>query len=210
LFLVVIGGGGAFLFWKSSQSSKKRADDIIEAARAGVKTRLDDVANDIIDLEDEVALSDDSSVQEHYEAGTSAYAEALKGYKDATTPEALMQMAEELDIAIWRLDCADAILDGEPAPPKPEKPAPSTQRPPPSASDRSRARDADPFDVPPPRIPQPAYRRPERRRSSGTFEMLQGLLIGSMMSSSGGGRRRPATFRSRGTGRMRGGGRRRG
>lgn len=213
LFLLAVVGGGAFLFWRSSQASRERVDATIEAARAEVKNRLDDVANDIIDLEDEVALSDDSTVREHYEAATSAYAAALKGYEDASSPEALMEMASELDIAIWRLDCADAILDGEPLPPKPEKPAPeppgqvvrSETQPPPVS------RDTSPFPVPSPRQTQPEYRRPQRRRSSGTSSMMQAMLVGSMMSSSkrrrSGARARPKPASAR---RMRGGGRRRG
>ena len=210
LFVLAIIGGGAFVLWRSSRSSKRRADDTIAAARVGVKTRLDDVANDIIDLEDEVALSDDSSVQQHYEAATTAYAEALKGYKSASSVGALMQMAEELDVAIWQLDSAEAILDGEPVPPKPERPQPPTLMDPSPTSDGSRSRDAGAFDVPLPRKSQHEYRRPHTRRTSGTLEMLEGLLIGSMMSSSGGRRRGfPTTFRSPGTGRMRGGGRRR-
>jgi len=210
VILIVIVGGGAFLFWRASQSSKKRAADAVDRARAEVQKRLDDVANDIIDLEGEVALSEDATVREHYDAAASAYAQALDDYEKASGVPQLMAMAEELDVAIWNLDTADAILDGEPLPEKPKKPELPTRMAPSPASDGSRSSDADAFDVPPPRASQPSYRRPQSRRTSGTLEMMQGLLIGSMMSSSGGGRRRSAPSLSRGVGRMRGGGRRRG
>lgn len=212
VFLVVIVGGGVFLFWRAAQSSKKRAADTVDRARAAVQKRLDDVANDIIDLEGEVALSEDATVREHYDAAASAYTKALHDYEKASGVPQLMAMAGELDIAIWNLDSADAILDGEPLPEKPVKlePRPPARRSPSPAPDGSRSSGADAFDVPPSQTPQPAYRRPQSRRSSGTLEMLEGLLIGSMMSSSGGGRRRSGTSLSRGVGRMRGGGRRRG
>jgi len=212
VLLIVIVGGGVLLFWRASQSSKKRAAENVDRARAAVQERLDDVANDIIDLEGEVALSEDATVREHYDAAASAYTRALDDYEAASGVPQLIAMARELDIAIWNLDSADAILDGEPLPEKPYslEPEPPTRRAPSQAPDGPRSSEPDVFEVPPSRAPEPAYRRPQSRRASGTLEMIQGLLIGSMLSSSGGGRRRSATSLSRGVGRMRGGGRRRG
>jgi len=204
VFLFVIVAGGVFLFWKMSQSSKRAKQRSIESARAEVKKRLDDVANDIIDLEDEVTASEDPAVSVLYSSATDAYAKALASYEHATAAQELMTTAEELDMAIWRLDSVEALLDGKPVPPKPEKPQPKAPKPVSAAS--------SPLTMPP-RVPTSSYRRPNRRRSSGTAAMMTGLLMGSMGSSrrsSGRSSGSSSRARSSSSGRMRGGGRRRG
>ena len=201
IFLLIVVAGGALVFWLSSRSSKRDSAQAIENARVEVKKRLDAVANDIIDLEEEVGVSRDPAVPVLYASATDAYAQALDTYDGAASPEELMATAEELDMAIWRLDSVEALLDGEEPPPKPVKPQAAT---PTSGAAPS---------LTPPRVPSSAYRRPARHRSSGTTAMMTGLLMGSMAS----GRRSPrrsssSGSRSRSTSstRMRGGGRRRG
>jgi hypothetical protein len=197
IVLLIVIAGGVFIFWGTSRSSKRREEQAIESARTEVKKRLDDVANDIIDLEVEVTASTDPAARVLYESATVAYAEALDTYEGAASPQELIATAEELDMAIWRLDSVEALLDGATPPPKPEKPRPTGPGPDPS----------------PRSAPASVYRRPDHRRSSGTTAMMTGLLMGSMASA----RRRPrrsssSRSRSRSTGstRMRGGGRRRG
>jgi len=174
VILVVIIAGVVFLFWKASQSSKRAKQQAIEAARAEVKKRLDDVANDIIDLEDEVEESEDPAVPILYTAATGAYSKALSAYEQTPSADELMVIAEDLDLAIWKLDSVEALLDGKPLPPKPEKPAPV---PAPAAQDSPLTS--------PPRVPSSTYRRPNRHRSSGTAAMMSGLLLGSAMRSGG-------------------------
>ncbi len=202
VLLVIIILGVAFLFWKAFRSSKRAKQDAIDQARAEVKKRLDDVANDIIDLEDEVAASDAVAVAPLYASASSAYSKALANYEHATSADELMEIAEELDTAIWKLDSVEAVLDGQPLPPKPVKPRPA---PAPATAPS------------PPTTPPTVYRRPNRRRSSGTAAMMSGLLLGSIASSgrsshrsSHGSSGRSSGSRSSGSGRMRGGGRRRG
>ncbi len=201
IFLLIVIAGGALVLWLSSRSSKKDAAQAIENARVEVRKRLDDVANDIIDLEDEVAASRDPAVSVLYASAAEAYAEALDTYDRAASPRELIATAEDLDMAIWRLDSVEALLDGKTPPPKPQKPQPAAKVP--GASPSSTL----------PGAATPAYRRPDRRRSSGTAAMMTGLLMGSMASSRRSPRRSPRSgSRSRSTGstRMRGGGRRRG
>ncbi len=201
IFLLIVIAGGALVFWLSSRSSKRDAAQAIENARVEVKKRLDAVANDIIDLEDEVTASTDPAARVLYESATGGYAQALDTYEGAASPEELIATAEELDMAIWRLDSVEALLDGEAPPPKPVKPPPAT------------ATTGTAPTLTPPRVPAPVYRRPDHSRSSGTTAMMAGLLMGSMAS----GRRSPrrssssgSRSRSTSSSRMRGGGRRRG
>lgn len=216
ILLLVVVAGGAFLFWRMQQSSKRSEAAAIESARAEVKKRLDDVANDIIDLEDDVAGSSIAAVPVLYESATEAYSTALEDYERAESPAQLMTTAEALDQAIWQLDSVEALLDGKPAPPKPVKPQPQT---PPRQSTSE-----GPSVTTPPRAPDSTYRRPNRRSSSNTSAILTGILMGAMGSSrrstgrssggmfggpfgtSSGGSSRT---RSSGSTRMRGGGRRR-
>lgn len=201
IFLLIVIAGGALVFWLSSRSSKKDAEEAIESARAEVKKRLDAVANDIIDLEDEVTASTDPAARVLYESATAAYAQALDTYEGAASPEELITTAEELDMAIWRLDSVEALLDGEAPPPKPVKP--QTANPSLGAAPSLTS----------PRVAGSIYRRPDHRRSSGTTAMMTGLLVGSMASSRRSPRRSSSSgSRSRSTSRtrMRGGGRRRG
>ena len=221
ILLFVVIAGGAFLFWRMRQSSKRNEASAIESARAEVKKRLDDVANDIIDLEDDVAGSSIVAVPVLYESATEAYSKALEDYERAESPAQLMATAEDLDQAIWQLDSVEALLDGKPAPPKPVKPKPQT--PPPQAPTRPSS-SGGPSVTTPPRVPDSTYRRPNRRSSSNTTAILTGILMGAMGSSrrssgrslggmfggtSGGSTGGSSRSRSSGGTRMRGGGRRR-
>jgi len=220
ILLFVVIAGGAFFLWRRSQSSKQNETAAINAARDEVKKRLDDVANDIIDLETDVASSDIVAVPVLYKSATEAYSKALKEYERAETPSQLMATAEDLDQAIWQLDSVEALLDGKPAPPKPEKPKLPKPTVPPRTSTSPPPSGGSPLDTPP-RVPQPTYRRPARRSSSNTSAILTGMLMGAMSSSrrspwgpSGSPRRSGSSgsssrSRSSGSSRMRGGGRRR-
>ena len=217
ILLFVLMAGGAFLFWRANQSSKRSKASAFESARGEVKKRLDDVANDIIDLEDDVAGSSLAAVPVLYESATAAYSKALKDYERAESPAQLMTTAEELDQAIWQLDSVEALLDGRPAPPRPVKPKPQT--PPPQAPSRPSS-SGGPSVTTPPRVPDTTYRRPNRRSSSNTTAVLTGILVGAMGSSrrssggvfgrsSGGRSGSSRRTRSSSSTRMRGGGRRR-
>ncbi len=217
IILFVVVAGGAFLYWRMKQSSKRSEASAIESARAEVKKRLDDVANDIIDLEDDVAGSSIAAVPMLYKSATEAYSKALNDYERAESPAELITTAEELDQAIWQLDSVEALLDGKPVPPKPVKPKP--QVPPPQPPSRPSS-SVGPSVTTPPRVPDSTYRRPNRRSSSNTTAILTGILMGSMGSSRrssgrssggmfGGSSGGSSRSRSSSTSRMRGGGRRR-
>ncbi len=221
ILIFVVVAGGAFLFLRMKQSSKRSEAAAIESARAEVKKRLDDVANDIIDLEDDVAGSAIAAVPVLYESATEAYSKALEDYERAESPAQLMTTAEALDQAIWQLDSVEALLDGKPVPPKPVKPQPQT---PPSQTQSRPSSPGGPSITTPPRVPDGTYRRPNRRSSSNTTAILTGILVGSMGSSrrssgrsaggmfggsSGGRSGSSGRTRASGSTRMRGGGRRR-
>jgi hypothetical protein len=216
--LLLLVGGGLLVFWMMSRGSRQAPD--LTSVKDLARAKLNQVANDIIELEDEVLLSEDIRVKERYQRASQTYSTAMSTVEDANTAPALMTVSTALDEAIWELDCAEALLDGKPLPPKPEPPKPAAP--------------AEPVAVP--SEPQaPEYQRRSQRQSSfGSSELMNVLMAilasqgmrggggwggyqgggstpgwpgsGGGPRSGGGGMRRPTG----GMGRIRGGGRRRG
>ena len=217
---ILLIGGVLFAVWyfASMRNRGRRTVEKLGEVRGLARGKLDEVANDILEMEDEIAVSDDSQAKEHYQRASKMYAQAMEDVQAASTIPAMLEVSEELDLAIWELDCAEAILDGKPKPAKPEPPRPeSMQRTPPAEEPNGATtpgtRPIDDFD-----------RRPQRQ-SSGSNEVVNMLLAmmamggmrggggfgggiggfrgGSGRSSGGGGRSMGG-----GGGRIRGGGRR--
>jgi len=212
LVLLLIVGGlvlvVGLVVWNGSRRSRHAAAAVLADGRQKVQERLAAVANDIVDLDGEIALSDDEAAREHYERASATYTEVNEALPAASTPQALLELSAKLDEAIWELDAADAILDGEPVPPKPEPPKPHLTA---SSSEAPTATGAAPA----------GYRRSTRRSGYGTWDLLDMLAAAGMMTAGrrgmrlpgglgGSGMGLPGTFGGGGpAGRMRGGGSRR-
>lgn len=181
LWIVVLGGGAVLLMWWLSRRSKQRTDTAEEArlaeARAGIQAQIDAVANDILELEDEVRLADDSRVDRFFEDASETYRRVTESFAEAESPAQLLEIANDLDEAIWQLDASEAILDGNPLP---ERPARRRLEPEPAEPVGA------PGSRPAPRVPE--YRRRPSRRSSysgaGITDLLT-VLAGTMLSSRG-------------------------
>lgn len=203
----------------SRRSRGKRLAKSMEEVKTLAKAKLDEVANDILEMEDEVAMSENADAKEHYQRASSMYAEAIEDNSKASSIREMLKVSEELDLAIWELDCAEALLDGKPKPPKPEPPAPQPVTPPPPIPEGHGS-------VPPgvPGTVDQFDRRPQRQ-SSGSNDMLTMLMtmmaMGGMRGGGGGFGGGFGGFRGGGGsmggggsrmggggGRMRGGGRR--
>ncbi len=200
----------AFVVWRGSRRTAEAAATRLDEAKRKVQEQLDAVANDIIDLDAEISLSGNEQAREFYERASATYTEVNAALGEVSTPQRLLELSTRLDEAIWELDAADAVLDGQPIPPKPEPPEPEPVVAP-AVPAGTRARPAP-------------YRRPARR-SSYTSPDLMNILIGAAGMMMGGGRRsrfpgmrsggrvgrsRSTTrTRTRSSTRMRGGGRRR-
>jgi uncharacterized membrane protein YgcG len=135
---------------------------------------LDNIANDILEMEDEVSLSSNPEVKRHYDSATATYSNLIDKVPNATTADDLVEIAYQLDVAIWELDVAEALLDGKTAPEKPErvKLESAPEKPPivvPPASDN--------FD-----------RRAQRQSSPAGFDLGNILLAILAAQNLGGGR----------------------
>jgi hypothetical protein len=181
LFILIIGGLGLLVFWMIRKSGKRTVNagaEQMAKARMAVQKQVDAVANDILDMEDEVRVADNAEADRFYNEASETYRSVTDLLQKAETPQQLLEISNDLDVAIWQLDSAEAILDGKPKPPRPEpKRMEPAQRP---AGDR--------VTVPSPRSDY--QRRPSRRSSylgPGMLEMLIGVA-GQVLA---GGSRRP-------------------
>jgi len=204
---LLIGGAFAYFAVRASKRQKRDAAEQVKKLRETAQLQIDAIANDILDLEDEVKVAENEEVQKHYSAAVDTYTTASERLAAMSSGRQIVDFDYELDIAVWRLDAAEAILDDEPVPDKPDPPAytppPVLREAQPQASSGTRTRGSGPL---------PQYQRRSARRSSfGAQEMLTTVLATQAMRGVGGRSRGSfrSSGRSRSTPRMRGGGRRR-
>jgi hypothetical protein len=211
IWFLIIGGALLALFFylrnRSASTAGNARDARLREFYAAAQAKLDSIANDIIEMEDEVSLSPNPEVKRHYDSATATYSNLIDKVPNATTADDLAEIAYQLDVAIWELDVAEALLDGKTAPEKPErvKLESAPEKPPivvPPASDN--------FD-----------RRAQRQSSPAGFDLgniLLAILAAQNLSGGRGGTwgqpgggfpGGPGAGGGGGT-RMRGGGRRRG
>ena len=183
IVLVLIGG---FVWWRSRSASRRTAvsEERLSAARAEVQKRIDDVANDLLDMEDEVRQADNARADRFYNEAGETYREVSEEVASANTPADLIDLSNRLDVAIWQLDTAEAILDGSDLP---ERPEPRTLEPTPSP-ERTRPIDTS-------GLPRSSYdRRSTRRSSYGSGSSMMEMLLQLGTAYAAGrmsGRRRP-------------------
>ncbi|MEE8330921.1 MAG: hypothetical protein V3R84_04040 [Acidimicrobiia bacterium] len=122
LLIIVLGFVAIawFVMRKSKKASVARSEGDIQEARNEIRSQLDSMANDILDLADRVRLGAPKAVA-FFEEGSGVYEKASEEFEKATTLAQLEALFDRLDEAAWQLDSSQAILDGDPMPPKPRK-----------------------------------------------------------------------------------------
>jgi hypothetical protein len=218
IWLVLIAGGAVLVFTALRRGARQRqemATRQLEEVRSMAREKLDEIANDIIELEDEVDLSGNADVKSHYQRASVTYSSALSEIEGVGSAKEMVDLVAKLDAAIWELDAAEALLDGKPVPPKPAPPEPKPEPKP----------ESPPRDV----IDADVDRRPQRQSSYAGDDLMTALWavlamtgrgpggfggipggFGGPMRGGGGGSRMGGGGRRMGGGggRMRGGGRR--
>ncbi len=167
-FFVIIVGIGLLLFWLVRRSKKQTVNAAAEQmakARATVQKQIDAIANDILDMEDEVRVANNDEVHEYYNQASETYRTLGDRLQAADRPQELLDISNDLDVAIWQLDCAEAVLDGKPKPPKPE----------PKRMEPAQPTSTDRVTIP---APRPDYQRRSARRSSYMGPGVMEILIG--------------------------------
>ena len=187
---LVLAGIALFIWWMVRRSKAKRqvaAAARIDEGRNLVAEQLNDVANDLLAMEDEVRVAENDRVTSFYEQAAETYSDVTEKLPAATDPQELVELSNRVDVAIWQLDSAEAILDDKPLP---ERPEPKRLEAPPVPQPTPAPR------APTPRAPAPpTYERRPQRRSSYDGGGLLDLLIavgGGMLSRRGRSMPRPS------------------
>ncbi len=155
----------AAVLWR--RRAQRRADKTrIATTRTAISKQLDAIAGDILKLEDEVRAAGNEQALIQYRNAAATYTAVLDELEAAGTAAQLTDLAMRLDVAIWQLDTTEALLDGNPLPPKPD-----TELPAASAAGDTGYR-----------------RRPGRRSWVGVFDMVAAMLRDRPMPRGGWGR----------------------
>ena len=154
LFLLLGLGAAALLFflWRRSKRQVEQVDETqISGAEGKVRAEVDATANLILDLSDRADVPDaDPVAKEHFREGARLFSESQELLEEADTRSELEAAFPKVVEARWRLECAQAVLDGAPEPPRPE-PGPLF---PPEPIPAPEIAAPEPVD----RGPEPAYR----------------------------------------------------
>ncbi|MEZ5174831.1 MAG: hypothetical protein R2823_01310 [Acidimicrobiia bacterium] len=187
--MIIVVAGIIFLVWRSVRHGKKRTATDLAQAKEPIQAQIDAIANDILDLEQEIAEAGNAEASAFFSNATASFATASDRLAAADHAGSLLDLSYDLDVTIWELDCAEAILDGNPKPPRPQRPEPSTmppptETPPPNESAPTRAEL-------PARLPEyhrsQYQRRGQRQSSYASSQTLEMLLGAAAMTGLGGG-----------------------
>ncbi len=173
IFLVIIVAVIGFFIWRSRQAGRRRATDHaakLEELKTEIRKELGTAANEILDLEERVRISENDRARELYAEGAQGYAEFQAELEAADSFDEIHELGNKVDKVLWQLEAAEALIEGRAVPPEPvPEPLPTSQAP-----GRSQSR---PSDLP----PDLAIRRDRRppiqaqEGSGGGFGSLGGL-----------------------------------
>lgn len=126
---VVVAGVLVYRVYQS-RTERSRIDKIERADVASlteqVEEMLAETANRILDVEGRPGLVASSEAGDHFQKAVSTFTSVDEGLGAATSTYRLRALVSQLDEALWRLDAAQAVLDGRDVPPRPEVARPST------------------------------------------------------------------------------------
>ncbi|NIA24365.1 MAG: hypothetical protein GWP04_02215 [Gammaproteobacteria bacterium] len=108
----------ATISWRNRRQDLRSRTAHMKEARRELRGRLDDMANDILRLEEQVETSNDKTARAHFRDASVAYASILKDIDETDDTRELSRLTTRLDTAIWNLDAAEAVVAGRPLPPK--------------------------------------------------------------------------------------------
>lgn len=182
--------GGAILWLLNRRGKKKKAASELETAqkiRTELQAELDELANDVLVLSGPVDVSDKPEAVQHYREATDTYLTISDEIPDLDELDhadlaQLSQVGVRVAHARWQMDAAEALIDGEPIPEKPEVEPPPPPTPAPTRTIEQQ-RQRLPQRQPRPRVP---YSRTRRRSGGGLLDVL--IAGGGVVASSRGRR----------------------
>lgn len=136
LLVILLLGVGAlllfFLFRRRRRQSAPESTVSLDEGELKVRAAVDKASNLVIELADRIDLPDAApEAKRWYREGASSFADVQDELEDADTRDELEAVYPKIVELGWKLETAKAVLDGQPAPPRP---APGKLFPPPVSS----------------------------------------------------------------------------
>ena len=125
LGVVAVVGVMAFRAYQS-RALRMRAEKVERADIASgtelVTTKLADTANRILDVESRPGLDMSAEANGYFQKAVSTFVSVDERFPAAGSSYELGALVSELDDALWRLDSAEAVINGEAVPARPQDP----------------------------------------------------------------------------------------
>jgi uncharacterized membrane protein YgcG len=179
-----------FFLWRSRKRQKQVEAGALDTAEGQIRAEVDAAANLVLELNDRVELPGAApEAKELYQEGARLFTEVQEPLEEADTPAELEAVYPKILEARWKLESAQAILDGKPAParptPKPLFPEPEPVPVPAQAQSAEAS------------YPEPQYQPvPEQHyREYGSSPWLTGAAMAALSMLAAGGMGQPRISR---------------
>ncbi len=132
IFFLIIVGIGLLLWWVARRGKKQTVNEAaarMAEARGVVQKQVDAIANDILDMEDEVRVANNDEVDRFYNDASATYRTITERLQKADSPQELLEISNDLDVAVrgaWPLVAVAWVCRR--APPRRNR-VPKSQRP---------------------------------------------------------------------------------
>jgi hypothetical protein len=124
VIVVLIAGVIGFVVWRNRRKQQQGMVEDIEEARKEIKDQLSALANEVLELSDQSALSGNQQAIDYVQEASATYSSASDEADKAQDLPALEALADRLDDARWQMAAAKALMEGKPVPPQPaDRPA---------------------------------------------------------------------------------------
>jgi len=119
-------GAGVWALNRRQDEKKRRERDAsdIDTARTEIKSQLDAVANYVIGQAEFVELSTNEHARQYYQEATATFDEVDTKLPRATTLLELATLNDDIELARWKMEAAEALIGGREPPEKPTSDAP--------------------------------------------------------------------------------------
>jgi hypothetical protein len=119
VLLVGVVGVAGWAMWRGRRSQERAAAKRVAERRTAIGEQVDDVANDILALSDQVQVADDEVATDHYRKANGLFTEVQGRLPAATNELEFESCSTDLTKAEWHLEAVEAILEGRPIPEEP-------------------------------------------------------------------------------------------
>lgn len=119
-FMLVVVGGIVFVIWRNSRRDRQIVEGRLDEAKEELKTQIDVIANEILDLSDRVTIAENEGALAYFREASDTYSEVSKAAETAVDLGALEELSDRLDRARWQLEAAEALIEDRDVPAEPE------------------------------------------------------------------------------------------